>query len=96
MLESKFKEKFFEEFKAKVPQTGILYKASFSKRSYPDVVLLGPNGRWAVLEFKRAEKAARRIHQALHIEILSEMGYARFVSPENSEEVIRELEAYFA
>lgn len=61
------------------------------KRSKPDLIVLFGN-RWAAFEFKRSAKAPRRPNQTYYIQKYDAMSHARFVHPENLEEVINEME----
>lgn len=61
------------------------------KRSKPDLIVLFGN-RWAAFEFKRSAKAPRRPNQEYYIRKYDAMSHARFVCPENLEEIIDEME----
>jgi len=97
MLESQFKKEFIDVLKLR---SGGRFPLDFvdtkpNNRSMPDLILLGPNGKWAALEFKRSIDASHRPNQDFHVNRLNDKGFARFVYPETAEEVLRELEALF-
>lgn len=60
-------------------------------RGTPDILFL-KEGLWGFLECKRAKNAPKQPGQQQMVDKLNEWSYARFVSPENLEEVQRELE----
>lgn len=93
MLEADFKTRTLQKLKERVPYDLYIYVSN--TRSYPDTVILGRNNTWAALEFKKSANAARQPNQGRHIGLLAEMGYASFVYPENSEEILDELERLF-
>jgi hypothetical protein len=99
MLESEFKLEFIQQIKFRVDplSRGWLYfiQPGLFSRSMPDLVILGSH-KWAALEFKQSEKASQQPNQDYHIDELNGLGYARFVYPENAEEVLDELEELFA
>ena len=99
-----FGEKMLEREFKKSAKNAIRYKFSNldldfiegqpDSRSMPDLIILGPQV-WAALEFKRSEDAPHRPNQGYHISRLNKKGYARFVYPENLEEVLDDLEVLF-
>ena len=93
MLESQFKRRVIQTIKDMLPEIDLDFIES-DNRSMPDTYILGP-GIWAALEFKASDKAPRRPNQEWHINRLNAKGYARFVYPENLEEVLDELERLF-
>lgn len=60
----------------------------------PDLMVLHGD-MWAMLEVKASDKAAVQPNQKLYVNRLCQMGFARFVYPENEKEVLDELRTYF-
>lgn len=61
-------------------------------QGFPDLLILY-NNRWAALECKKNNSAKHRPNQDYYISQLNNMSYAAFVSPENEEDVIHELQS---
>jgi len=97
MLESDFKREFIELLKARMRKYDMpdLDFISVEQRAFPDLVILGTDV-WAALEFKRSKTAKHRPNQDYHVQRLSEKGYARFVWPAITQEVLNELEQLFS
>lgn len=64
------------------------------KRGIPDLTVLYKN-KWAALECKKDKRASHRPNQDYYISRMNEMSYASFISPENQEEVLDEMEQAF-
>ena len=60
----------------------------------PDLLVLYKN-KWASLENKKSEKATRRPNQEYYVDRMNEMSFSRFIYPENKDEVLNDLKAYF-
>lgn len=60
----------------------------------PDLLVLYKN-KWAVLEVKKSAKAKKRPNQQHYVDMLNQMSFARFIYPENKEEVLRDLQQTF-
>lgn len=60
----------------------------------PDLLILWGK-HWAALECKRSARASRRPNQEHYVERMDSMSFARFIFPENKEDVLRELEESF-
>jgi hypothetical protein len=60
----------------------------------PDLLVLHGD-RWATLECKRDAEAETRPNQEYYVQTMDKMSFSRFVSPENKEEVLRDLQRSF-
>lgn len=63
-------------------------------QGFPDLLML--HGKhWAALECKRFKNASVRPNQKFYVNLLNKMSFARFVYPENKEEVLNEIQQAF-
>ena len=60
----------------------------------PDLIVLYFD-RWAGLECKRSREASHRPNQDYYVSKMNDMGFARFIFPENKEDVLNELSGFF-
>ena len=94
MLESAFQNSLIRELKDIFPGCIIMKNDSEYIQGIPDLtILFGPH--WAFLECKRSIDEPRRPNQEYYISKANEMSFARFICPENKEEVIHELQQAF-
>lgn len=60
----------------------------------PDLLVLYKN-KWATLECKKSASAKKRPNQEYYVRLMDDMSFSRFISPENKEEVLHELQQAF-
>lgn len=93
--ENKYQSELIKNISTLFPQSIILKNDPNYIQGVPDLLVLCDE-RWAMLEVKASRKASHRPNQEYYIAKLNRMGFARFVYPENEEEVIRDLVVYFS
>lgn len=95
MRESKFQAALKKELQDTFPGCMVLKQAGpNAPQGIPDLLILYKD-KWASLECKRSANAHKQPNQDYYVEKMDEMSFSRFVSPENKEEVIRELQHTF-
>lgn len=92
--ENQFQSSLIKELKDIFPGCMVLKNDSSYYQGIPDLLVLYRD-RWAMLECKRSSSASHRPNQDYYIEKFGEMSFARFISPENKEEVLHELQQAF-
>lgn len=94
VLESKFQSDLIKTLKRMFPNCIVMKNDCNYIQGIPDLTVLY-NDKWAVLECKKKSDAKRRPNQDYYIGILDKMSFARFIYPENKEEVLNELQQAF-
>ena len=92
--ENSFQESLIREIKARFLDAIVLKNDSSYVQGIPDLLVLWKD-RWACLECKRSEDAHHQPNQEWYINRMNSMSFARFVYPENKEEVLNEMEQAF-
>lgn len=92
-LESGFQDRLIKTLEALFP--GCMVFKMDQIQGIPDLLVLYRD-KWASLECKRSAKAKRQPNQEYYVGKMNEMSFSRFVSPENKEEVLNELQQVFA
>lgn len=93
-LESKFQKELIDEIKSRYPGCVALKNDSSYIQGFPDWTILHKD-KWAVLEVKRERGARKQPNQEYYVDKLNNMGFSRFVYPENKNEVLRDLDILF-
>ncbi len=94
MKESKFQADLKKELKTRFPGCIVTKLDSSDIQGIPDLLVLYKN-KWACLENKRDSRASKRPNQEYYVNKMNEMSFARFIYPENREEVLNELSKAF-
>ena len=92
--ENRFQREVIRELEERFPGCVVMKNATGLRDGFPDITLYVGN-RWAMLECKREEGARRRPNQGYWVNHMNEMSFARFIFPENREEVMNELQQTF-
>lgn len=91
MLESKFKQKLVKELKSLFPGCKVYHLNPNEIQGSPDILILYKN-KWAALEGKRSKDAPHRPNQDYLVNEMNNMSFAKFIYPENKEEVLNDLQ----
>lgn len=91
-LESGFQDRLIEILKALFP--GCMVFKMDQVQGIPDLLVLYGK-KWASLECKRVAKAKKQPNQDYYVGKMNEMSFSRFISPDNKEEVLNELQQAF-
>ena len=94
MLENKFKTKLIKEIKKRFPGCLVVHLDPNEIQGIPDLLILF-NDKWAALEGKKNASASHRPNQDYYVSLMDRMSFARFIFPENEQEVLNELERAF-
>ena len=94
MLENKFQAKLIRDLKDMFDGCLVMKLDSGYIQGIPDLLVLH-GAKWAVLECKKSARAPRQPNQEYYVGRMDEMSFARFVYPENVDQVLDELYLYF-
>ena len=94
MLENKFQANLIKRIKKEYPGCIVMKNDASYIQGIPDLIVLYKD-KWASLECKKTAKARHRPNQDYYVEQMNDMSFARFVYPENEEEVMSELKHRF-
>ena len=94
MLENEFQSKLIKEIKHRFPGCIVLKNDPTYIQGIPDLIILH-NDKWGALECKKNSKASKRPNQEYYIGIMNQISFARFIYPENKDEVLHDLEHHF-
>lgn len=94
MLENRFKTKLIREIKERFPGCMVFHMDANEIQGIPDLLILYED-KWAALEGKKNRSASHRPNQDFYVSVMDHMSFARFIYPENKEEVLDELQETF-
>ena len=94
MLENKFQARLIKRVKDMFPGCIVMKNDSSYMQGIPDLLILH-NDKWASLECKKSANAKKQPNQEYYVGRMDEMSFARFISPENEEEVLSDLRKTF-
>lgn len=89
--ENTFQAKLIKELKTLFPGCVVLKNDAGYLQGVPDILIMHRD-KWAALECKKDASAIRQPNQEYYISEFSKMSYAKFIYPENKEEVLSELQ----
>lgn len=92
MLENKFQANLIKDIKNRIPGCIVMKNDSSYIQGIPDLLVLH-NDKWAALECKKNSRASKRPNQEYYVNKMDNMSFARFVCPENREEVLNDLQS---
>ena len=95
MTESVFQSFLIKAIKKKFPGCIVIKTDPTYIQGLPDLLVLFKDC-WGAFEVKRSAKAHHQPNQDFYISKMNGMSFARFISPENYEEVLNAFEAFVA
>lgn len=94
-LESGFQDRLIKDLDSMFPGCIITKLDPTYIQGIPDLLILWRD-KWAVLECKQHANARRQPNQTYYVEMMNDMSFAKFICPENKEEVLYELQQAFS
>ena len=94
MLENRFQAELIKTLKKRFPGCIVMKNDSGYIQGIPDLIILYED-KWAALECKKSGKASKRPNQEYYVNLMDEMSFSRFISPQNKEEILDELQQAF-
>ena len=93
-LERDFQAKLINELEDMFYGCLIMKLDSSYIQGIPDLLVLY-NNKWAVLECKKSASSHRQPNQEYYVDLMDRMSFARFIFPENKDEVLTDLARLF-
>ena len=90
MLENKFQANLIREIKNLLPGCIVMKNDSSYIQGIPDLLILYKD-KWASLECKKNARASKQPNQEYYVGMMDDMSFARFICPENKEDILNEL-----
>lgn len=90
MRENKFQANLIKELKATFKGCIVMKNDSSYIQGIPDLLVLYKD-KWASLEVKKDANAKKQPNQEYYVGVMNDMSFARFISPDNKDQVLSEL-----
>lgn len=94
MKESEYQGNLIKEIKKRLPGSMVLKNDSSYIQGIPDLSVFYKD-KYAFLECKKSENEKHQPNQDYYVSKINDMSFARFIYPENQEEVLDELQKSF-
>ena len=94
MKESEYQGNLIKEIKKRLPGAMVLKNDSSYIQGIPDLSVFYKD-KYAFLECKKSENEKHQPNQDYYVSKINDMSFARFIYPENQEEVLDELQKSF-
>ena len=94
MREREFQRQLISEIKNRFPGCIVLKNDPTYIQGVPDLTVFWKD-KWATLEVKRDKNADIQPNQVYFVKKMNEMSFSRFISPENKEDILNELQQAF-
>lgn len=94
MLENAFQARLIKELKKRFPGCMVLKNDPNYIQGVPDLLVLY-NNKWAALECKKSNRAHHQPNQDYYVDKMNGMSFARYICPEDKEDVLSELQQSF-
>ena len=95
MRENQYQSQLIKRIKERFPDSIVMKNDSSYIQGIPDLTVLYGD-KWATLEVKQSENASHRPNQDFYVEKMNNMSFSSFITPENEQEVLDEMEQSFA
>jgi hypothetical protein len=92
--ESGFQHGLIQKIRNRWPGSLVLKNDANYTQGIPDLLVLYED-QWAMLECKRSANEAHQPNQDYYVSKLNGMAFARFICPENADDVLDELDRHF-
>ena len=94
--EIKFRKKLIDDIKNEIPGViDIEHNNPQFINGIHDLIVLGKNGKYAMLETKKSSDSSRRALQEYYVDKYAQYTYSKFVDPTNRDEVMQDLKEMF-
>lgn len=94
MKESEFQSALIKELKNEFPGCIVIKQDPNYIQGIPDLLVLYKD-KWAALECKKEKDSHHQPNQDYYISVMNDMSFAKFVFPENKEDILDELQRTF-